>query len=119
MDTQRALRGEVGRIQWFFWGVEHAMHNMAYPWKATLLIFATGPALHVPLTYTLLVYIGYLVCAVLDQMQKDNVLDEETLWQSDPNDPKWESFGGLRRVKLPLDHQITVYRVAELLKRMV
>jgi hypothetical protein len=92
---------------------------MAYPWRATLLIFVIGPALHVQLTYIFLVYIGYLVCAVFDQMQKDRVLDEETLWQSDPNDPQRESFGGLSRVKLPRDHQITVYRVAALLKRMV
>jgi hypothetical protein len=119
MKTQHPVRGEVGRIKWFFWGVQQAGHNMAYPWRATLLIFVLGPALHVQLTYVFLVYIGYLVCAVLDQMQKDNVLNEEISWQSDPGDPESESLGELSRVKLPRDYQIAVYRVAELLDRMV
>ena len=52
-------------------------------------------------------------------MQKDHVLDEETLWQSDPSDPESESYAGLSRVRLPRDHQIAVYRLAALLKRMV
>lgn len=119
MKTQHPLRREMGRIEWFFWRFRHARHDMAYPWRATLLVFVMGSALHVRLTYTFLVYIGYLVCAVFDQMQKDHVLDEETLWQSDPKEPQSESLGGLSRVRLPRDHQIAVYRVAELLKRMV
>lgn len=119
MKTQHPLRGEVGRIEWFFWGFRYARYNMAYPWRATLLIFVIGPALHVRLTYIFLVYLAYLACAVFDQMQKDHVLDEETLWQSDPDNPQSESFRGLSRARLPRDHQIAVYRVAALVKRMV
>ena len=118
MKTQHPLQGEVGRVQWFFWGFQHARHNMAYPWRATLSTFAMGFALHVQFRYIFLVYIGYLICGIFDQMQKDHVLDEETLWQSDPTDPESE-YGGLSRVRLPRDHQITVYRLAALLKRMV
>jgi len=55
----------------------------------------------------------------LDQIQKDNVLDEELSWQSDLNDQEREFLGELSRVKLPRDDQIAVYRVASLLNRMV
>ena len=115
---QHPLRGEVGRLRWFFWGFEHARYNMSYPWRATLLIFAIGPVVHSPLSYTFLVYIGYLICAVLDQMKKDHVYGEEISWELDPDDPQEETLGEQSRVRLPMEYQITVTRVAELLQKM-
>jgi len=86
MKKQPRLRGEVGRLRWFFRRLEHAGHNAPFPWRASLLIFAAGPAVNAPALYTLLVWIGYLACAALDLMKKDQVLDEEISWERDPDD---------------------------------
>jgi hypothetical protein len=66
----------------------------------------------------LLLYFGYLLCSVFDQMEIDAVLDEEAEWEEDPSDPDHEIWRGLARLRLPKEHQTTVYRVGEFLKRM-
>jgi hypothetical protein len=95
---------------------------MFYPWRATLLIVVIAPLLHAPLVYTLLVWIGYLFCTVLEQMEKDKKKDqvcgEEPLWEKDAGDPEQETLGEYTRVRLPREHQIIVTRLAEMLRMM-
>jgi hypothetical protein len=47
------------------------------------------------------------------------VLGEETSWKIDLGDPQQETLGEMSRVRLPMEHQIVVTRVAELLQRML
>ena len=46
------------------------------------------------------------------------VINDESEWKQDPNDPQWEVKGGLTRIKLPQNEQIVVTRVAEILRRI-
>lgn len=95
------------------------MNNTPYPWRATLLIFALGPVVHAPVGYTFLVYIGYWICAVLEQMGKEQVFEDHMDgWETDPHDPEHEDKGNLTRVKLTGQNQVVAYRVAHLLSRM-
>jgi hypothetical protein len=119
MMKQQPVRGEVGRLRWFFWRVRHAMYTTSFPWRATLLIFAIGPTLHSPVVYTFLVYVGYLICGVLDQMKKDQVFEDEIeAWKADPDNSEYEIKGNFSRRRLAGQNQIVAYRVGQLLSRM-
>jgi len=122
MTKKHPHRGVVARLGSFFSEFERARYSMPFPWRGTFLIVAVAPALHAPLLYTLLVFLGYQICAVLEQMkkeeQKDRAMDDEISWETDPDDPEWEDLEGFSRVKLSKEHQIMVVRVAELFGRM-
>jgi hypothetical protein len=113
------VRGEVGRLRWFFWEFRYAMYTTSFPWRATLLIFAVGFALHSPVKYTFLVYVGFLICGCFDQMKKDRVMEDELDgWETDEEQSGYEIKGNLSRVRLSGQNQIVAYRVAEVLRRM-
>jgi hypothetical protein len=119
MTKQHPVRGEIGRFRWFFWEFRYAMYNNSNSWRATLLIFAIGFALHSPFGYTLIVYVGYLICECLDQMKKARVIEYEMEgWEADPDESEYENKGNLSRVRLTGQNQVVAYRVANLLKRM-
>ena len=125
MTKQHLVRREELRLskltelRFLFWGVLRAAYNTPFPWRATLLIFAVGPVVHTSFGYTFLVYVGYLICAVLDQFKKDHVFEDEMDdWEEDPDQSEYETKGNLSRVKLTGQNQIVAYRVASLLNRM-
>ena len=77
--------------------------------------------LRVPFGATLIVLIGYAICAWLDQWMydraRDKVFESEIYsWEQDPDDLEYETSGGLR--KLTGESQIIVTRVAEIIRRM-
>ena len=116
MTMQNPLRGALSTLD-----------NISFPWRATFLIFFVGLVILPSLIYTLLLYIGYLVCDFLDQLQKDRkedqkrdqALDDEASWKIDPDDPQSETLGGMARVRLPKEHQAIVTRIAILFRRML
>jgi hypothetical protein len=119
MTKQHPARGEVGRLRWFLWEVLHAIYTTSFPWRATLLIFAIGPLVHSPFGYTFFVYVGYLICAVLDQIKKDRVFEDEMDgWEANPDESEYETKGNFSRVRLTGQNQIVAHRVAQLLTRM-
>jgi hypothetical protein len=74
----------------------------------------------------MVIYTGYLVCDFLDQLQKDRkvdqkreALDDEVLWEIDPDDPQSETLEEWSRVRLPREHQMIVNRVALLVRSML
>jgi hypothetical protein len=119
MKKQHPVRGEVGRLKWFYWGFLYACGAVHFPWRATLLIFAIGPLLHAPFVSTFLVYIGYLICMILDQMAKDRRIEFELDgWEVDPDDEESETKGNLSRRRLAGENQIVTYRLATFLGRL-
>lgn len=119
VTTQDPVRGDVGKLTWFFWRFRFAMYNMKFPWRATLLIFAVGPVAHSPFAYTLLVYVGFLICECLDQMNKQRVVEDQMDgWEADRDAPESETKGNLSRVRLTGQNQIVAYRLADLLSRI-
>jgi hypothetical protein len=69
-------------------------------------------------------YAVYLMLERLDRWharkEKQKEVDDEIYgWKQDPDDPEYESKGGLSRIKLTGQNQIIVTRVAELLTRML
>jgi hypothetical protein len=119
MTKQHPVRGEVGRLRSFIWEFGYAMYNMKFPWRATLLIFAVSPIVHSPIGYTLLVYVGFLICGCLDQMNKNKVFEDEMGgWETDPDESEHETKANLSRVKLTGPNQIVVFRLADLISRM-
>jgi hypothetical protein len=119
MTKQDPVRGDVGRLRWFFWEFRYAMYNMKYPWRATLLIFGIAPVVHSPYGYTLLVYFGFLICGCLDQMNKIKVFEAQMEdWEADPDDPENETKGNFSRRRLTGQNQIVAYRVADLLSKI-
>ena len=107
------------------WGVRTWL-NMPIPFRVLFFIGAGGATFHLALWYTMLLIAGYIICGFLDQLQKDRkedqkreALDDEVLWETDPDHPKSETLRELSRVKLPREHQIGVTRVAELLRKTI
>jgi hypothetical protein len=119
MAKQHPVRGDVGRFTWFVWKFGRAMYSMKFPWRATLLIFAISPLIHSPFAYTILVYVGFLICGCLDQMKKYQVFEDEMEgWEADPVESAHETRGNLSRVKLTGQNQIVAYRLADIMSRM-
>jgi hypothetical protein len=119
MTKQHPIRGEVGQLRWFVWKFERAIYNTKFPWRATLLIFAIAPVVHSPFGYTFVVYVCFIICGYLDQMNKYQAFENEMEgWEEDPNDPSYEIKGNLSRVRLTGQNQIVAHRLAELLTRM-
>jgi hypothetical protein len=85
--------------------------------RAVFLIAAAGAILHVPVSETCLLIVGYLVLGLLDDwMTKraktrvmNEVVDYEIHgWETDPEDNEGEIKGNLGRFKLPQKEQIVV-----------
>lgn len=50
----------------------------------------------------------------------NNAFDDEVHdWKQHPDKPDWEEKGDMDRIKLPQQEQIVVYRVAEVVRRML
>jgi len=87
------------------------------------LIGISVAALHGSLVQAVFAILGYQVCDFIDHFAKQKVLDdisgEESEWNADPEDPESEVLGNMSRRKLPSEHQIAVYRIGNLLRRML
>jgi hypothetical protein len=91
--------------------------------RAAFLILAAAAIFNVSAWKAGIVLIGYLSFAYLDQWlakrAKNKVIEGETSgWETDSDDPAWETKGNLARVKLTGHEQIIVTRVAEILRRI-
>jgi hypothetical protein len=103
------------KILSFFSKFEDARQAMPYPWRGTFLIVAIAPFFHAPLAYTLLVLFGYQVCAILEQMKREQAKDrmEEVSDTDHTSESEFWPEGGLS-----YEHQRTLVRVAMMLRRM-
>jgi hypothetical protein len=94
--------------------------------KAAFLLVAAGLTFHLSVFEVFLLIVGYTAFDNLDQWlarrarreRIQQVIDYESEWKQDPDDPEWEVQGGLTRIKLPRNEQIVVTRVAEILRRI-
>ncbi len=91
--------------------------------RATFLILAAAVIFHVSVWETCLVLVGYFSFARLDEWlakkAKEKVIDDEMEgWETDPDNPEYETKGDLSRVKLTGKEQIVAARVAHLLRRI-
>ena len=94
--------------------------------KAAFLIVAAGLTLHLPVFQLLLILLGYTAFDNLDnwlakraQQEKiARVLNDDSDWQTSPDDPQYEVRPGWERVKLPQHEQIVVTRLAQIFARM-
>jgi len=93
--------------------------------KAAFLILAGSVVLHVSPLNTLIILCGFMVCAYADRWLVERamfkIVSEEMEWKDDKEHPEWQvsKGGGLTRIKLPEEHQAVVYRMGEMVCRIL
>jgi len=121
MKDRHTLRGAGARIISFLSEFEDARHAMPYPWRGAFLIVVIAPFFHAPLAYALLVFFGYQICSVLEQMKREQAKERmEEVSVSDLGDPESETSESVFWPEggLSYEHKRTLVRVAMMLRRM-
>lgn len=91
--------------------------------RAMFLIAVGSAVFHLSLRQTIMVLLGYWICAHIDRwMAKreiDKIIDDEIFgWERDREDSEYETKGNLSRIKLTGQNQIIAARIAEVLRRI-
>ena len=98
------------------------------PFRTLFVIAGVSLAAHIPFWSMILILVGYGICEDIDKYlaNKDKVKainnsfdDEIHDWKQHPDKPDWEEKDDMDRIKLPQQEQIVVYRVAEVVRRMM
>ena len=98
------------------------------PFRTLFVIIVVSLAAHIPFWPMILILVGYGICEDIDKhfakKEKAKAIndafdDEMHEWKQRPDKPDWEEKGDMDRIKLPQQEQIIVYRVAEVVRRMI
>jgi hypothetical protein len=98
------------------------------PFRTLFVIIVVSLALHIPYWSMVLILVGYGISEDIDKWFakkekakaiNDAFSDELHDWEQHPDKPDWEEKGNMDRIKLPHQERIVVYRVAEVVRRMM
>jgi hypothetical protein len=98
------------------------------PFRTLFVIIVVSLAAHIPFWPMILILVGYGICEDIDKYftNKDKVkaindafCDEIHDWEQVPDKPDREEKDEMDRIKLPQQERIVIYRVAEVVRRMM
>jgi hypothetical protein len=98
------------------------------PFRTLFVIIVVSLAAHIPFWSMIVILVGYGICEDIDKhfakKEKAKAInetfdDEMHEWKQRPDKADWEEKGDMDRIKLPQQEQIVVYRVAEIMRRML
>ena len=98
------------------------------PFRTMFVIIVVSLAAHIRFWPMLLLLVGYGICEDIDKYfankekvkaVNDAFSDEIHDWNQHPDKPDWEEKGDMDRIKLQQQERIVVYRVAEVVRRMM